>query len=575
MKKQRTRGLGIKVKILIPTIAVILITCLVLGLNSYTQINNGMVAMGVEQAEMASAMAVLAVDGDKVKGLMPGDEDTAAYQTVLKALREVQETCGIAYLYTLYTDGVKVYYGVDTDNTIDQCAIGDEFESSYEELKGVFEGEFYVQDYIDETEFGALISAYCPIYDSEGKVVAILGSDYDAEKVVELLNANVRRIMGTAVVCMVAAVLLLTIVINAISRGLDLVNQKIYDLVHNEGDLTQKLDIHSGDEMELIAGNVNALLEYIRNIMRAIAADSVQLNNSSQVVAKNLSNAEMSISDVSATMEEMSAAMEQTNASLNQINEAVYQVNGAVEAIAGNANQGSITSNEVMQQAVQIYQTAVTEQRDAKEQAKHMATLVNEKIERSKAVEEIKDLTEDIIKITGQTNLLALNASIEAARAGEAGRGFAVVADEIGKLAANSAHAAEEIRRVSTEVVTAVNDLAKEAEDMLRFMEETAMGGYEKLLLTSEDYRKNVGDMNEMMQEFAAESEQLKDNIDNIKEAIESVNIAVEESTRGITNVAEMTVNVTSNVADIEGEAQLNMEIADNLSAEVCKFKID
>ena len=575
MKKQRTRGLGIKVKILIPTIAVILITCLVLGLNSYTQINNGMVAMGVEQAEMASAMAVLAVDGDKVKGLMPGDEDTAAYQTVLKALREVQETCGIAYLYTLYTDGVKVYYGVDTDNTIDQCAIGDEFESSYEELKGVFEGEFYVQDYIDETEFGALISAYCPIYDSEGKVVAILGSDYDAEKVVELLNANVRRIMGTAVVCMVAAVLLLTIVINAISRGLNLVNQKIYDLVHNEGDLTQKLDIHSGDEMELIAGNVNALLEYIRNIMRAIVADSVQLNNSSQVVAKNLSNAEMSISDVSATMEEMSAAMEQTNASLNQINEAVYQVNGAVEAIAGNANQGSITSNEVMQQAVQIYQTAVTEQRDAKEQAKHMATLVNEKIERSKAVEEIKDLTEDIIKITGQTNLLALNASIEAARAGEAGRGFAVVADEIGKLATNSAHAAEEIRRVSTEVVTAVNDLAKEAEDMLRFMEETAMGGYEKLLLTSEDYRKNVGDMNEMMQEFAAESEQLKDNIDNIKEAIESVNIAVEESTRGITNVAEMTVNVTSNVADIEGEAQLNMEIADNLSAEVCKFKID
>ena len=87
------------------------------------------------------------------------------------------------------------------------------------------------------------------------------------------------------------------------------------------------------------------------------------------------------------------------------------------------------------------------------------AVTVNEKIERSKAVEEISELTTEIINITDQTNLLALNASIEAARAGEAGRGFAVVADEIGKLASNSAVAAGEIRRVSAEVISAVNEL--------------------------------------------------------------------------------------------------------------------
>ena len=110
---------------------------------------------------------------------------------------------------------------------------------------------------------------------------------------------------------------------------------------------------------------------------------------------------------------------------------------------------------------------------------------------------------------------------------------------------------------------------------MLTFMEETAMGGYEKLLLTSEEYRQNVGDMNQMMQSFAEESEQLRGNIDNIKDAIEAVNIAVEESTRGVTNVAEMSVNITSNVADIEGEANSNMEIANGLNSEVNRFKID
>ena len=572
--KQKTRKMGIKLKILIPTVLVILAACTFLGVNSYVQINNGMVAMGVEQAEMAATIAVLAVDGDKVAGLQPGEEGSANYETVLKNLRNIQETCGIKYLYTLYTDGVNVYYGVDTDDSEDQCAIGDVFESSYEELKGVFEGENYVQDYIDETEFGDLISAYRPIYNSKGQVVAVLGSDYDASGVKERLDTNVQRVMTMAVISMAAAIVILSIIINAVARGLHIVNQKVYDLVNNEGDLTQKLDIHSGDEMELIAGNINNLLEYIRSIMKNISANSTQLNGSSKAIADNLMNAEMNIADVSATMEEMSAAMEETNASLTQINEAVYQVTGAVDAIADSANEGSANSDVVMQDAVRIYQDAVEQQRIAKEQAGQMAQTVNEKIERSKAVEEISELTAEIINITDQTNLLALNASIEAARAGEAGRGFAVVADEIGKLASNSAQAAGEIRRVSAEVIAAVNELAKETEEMLSFMEKTAMAGYEKLLATSEEYRRNVGDMNGMMQSFAAESGQLRENIDHIKEAIEAVNIAVEESTRGITNVAETSVSLTSSVADIGGEAEANMDVVEQLNTEVRRFKI-
>ena len=62
-----------------------------------------------------------------------------------------------------------------------------------------------------------------------------------------------------------------------------------------------------------------------------------------------------------------------------------------------------------------------------------MAASLNEKIAKSKSVEQIEILTSNIIEITEQTNLLALNASIEAARAGEAGRGFAVVGDEAGR----------------------------------------------------------------------------------------------------------------------------------------------
>ena len=572
--KQKTRKLGIQLKIMIPTIIVLILACVFMGGSSYVQISNGMVEVGVEQAKMAADIAVTVVDGDLLVGLQPGDEGSAAYQKTLESLRTIRETCGIEFLYTLYTDGETVYYGVDTDDSEDQCAIGDEFESSYEEMAGVFFGEEYVQGYIDKTEYGDLISAYCPIYNSKGEVVAVLGSDYNAANISLRIEKNLRNIMILAGVSIVGAVVILTLIIGKIVKGLHNVNQKVYDLVNNEGDLTQKLDIRSGDEMELIAGNINALLEYIRGIMKNISANSTQLTESSKVMAENLMNAEMSISDVSATMEEMSAAMEETNASLNQINEEVSRVTEAVDAIADSANQGSADSNEIMQGAVLIYQNAVEQQRNAKEQAQTMAANVNEKIERSKAVEEISELTAEIINITDQTNLLALNASIEAARAGEAGRGFAVVADEIGKLASNSAEAAGEIRRVSAEVISAVNELAKEAETMLSFMEETAMTGYEKLLETSEEYRKNVGDMNGMMREFANGSQQLRENIDNIKDAIEAVNIAVEESTKGVGNVAETAVNLTSAVADIGTEADANKGVAEQLNTEVHKFKI-
>lgn len=574
-KSNKVRKLSIRFKIVVPTTILLLFVCISLGANACWRIQSGMVEMGVEQAGMAAAAARSALDGDMLSAIRAGSEGSEEYNILLNSLRTVQKDCGIAFLYTLYTDGsANVYYGIDTDESAGQAQPGKLFEVPYSELAAVFGGEEYVQNYIDETVDGSLISAYLPIYDSSGSVAGILGCDYDAAYVADRVRAARRSVIQISVVMLAVSAALLNVIIGGIMKGLKKVDRKIYDIVNNEGDLTQKLDITSGDEMELIAGNVNMLLEYIRGIMLNISANTNHLGVSAGTMAESLSGARDSISDVSATMEEMSAAMEETSASLCQVNESVSSIDETVASIAEKAASESSSSDKTANRVQEVYTNAVSDKEAAAAQAREMSEIVNEKIHRSKAVEQIDALTAEILNIADQTSLLALNANIEAARAGEAGRGFSVVAGEISSLAANSAKAAEEIQRVSMEVIGAVNELAQESEKMIRFMNETAMAGYEKLLENSQSYRNDVEHLSKTMKEFAGESEELRENIDNIKEAVDAVNIAVEESTKGVVSVTEVASDLTESMETISGEANSNKEIAGQLNGEVHKFKL-
>lgn len=109
---------------------------------------------------------------------------------------------------------------------------------------------------------------------------------------------------------------------------------------------------------------------------------------------------------------------------------------------------------------------------------------------------------------------------------------------------------------------------------MADFVEQVAMKGYDELLDNSKNYQNDVDRLSRVMDEFANQSESLGASIKSILETINAVNIAVEESAKGVGNVTETAVELTTNVGEIGKEADSNLNVAEQLEAQVKKFKL-
>ena len=573
-KKAKVRKLGIAAKILLPASLVLIITCGIIGLQSYMSSKKGMVNLGRKTSETVARAASTSVDSNTLKMIVDGKAGSTLQQTFHQSLIGLQSKYDVTYIYALYKDGDKTVYAGDSAEE-DPASPGDEYKDDKKLVAQAFSGKIATTPEITRSADGDLITTYFPVADTGGKVYAVIACDYDASGITQELRINEIRIVGVTLVMLFISLLVMNLIVRNISRNLKKVNDKVYDLVHNEGDLTQTLDIKTGDETELMADNINELLAYMRGIMRNISGSSTNLKSASGKIATSLNDAQQDATDVSATMQEMAAAMEETSANLHEIGDAVENIYEAIGQVATKSNDGKKFSSDIRGRAEIAGQEAEAQQADARRRVEEMSQNVQSRIEASKAVEQINLLTENIIEITDQTNLLALNASIEAARAGEQGRGFAVVANEIGNLAQNSAQAAAEIQKVSKEVIDAVEQLAAEAQNMLHFMDETAMTGFQRLVDISTEFQSTAENMNDMMQDISGITDELQNDINSIKESTSAVNVAVEESAQGVTNAAGRSAHMVDSMREIGDEANSSNDISLNLSDEVGKFKLD
>lgn len=340
----------------------------------------------------------------------------------------------------------------------------------------------------------------------------------------------------------------------------------------NDGNLTARVTQKSQDEIGQLVGGVNKFIEVLHSIIAEIKADADNVSNSTNVVYQQISTADGNIMDVSATMQQLSAGMEEMAASAEHISNETDSISTSMENIAAQAGEGSNKAKDIKVRAVALRDDGIASKETTSSMADEIRTAVRASLEKSKDVEKINALTDNILNISSQTNLLALNASIEAARAGEAGRGFAVVADEIRTLADSSRATANDIQVISRDVTASVEELAENANKMIDFILNVVMPDYDKLVNMGEQYNRDAGDFDDIMIAFTEDSAQLKKTMEDVAGLIRSMSSTINENSEGVAMVSDSACGLTEGMSQIKDEMSHTEEVAARLGETVSRF---
>ncbi|MEG1946430.1 MAG: methyl-accepting chemotaxis protein [Lachnospiraceae bacterium] len=351
------------------------------------------------------------------------------------------------------------------------------------------------------------------------------------------------------------------------------INRMIHDIENGEGDLTERISVRTKDEVGQLTVGVNSFVEQLQNIMQKIKKESANIMGSVENMKDKVEVSKENAGDVSATMEELAAGMEEVSATLEQIATGSRTIFEEMKAMSGRTGEGAQLVDGIKDQAEKVRRSTTESKQNADNMVNEIRVLLETSVEDSRSVEKINELTGDILDISSQTNLLALNASIEAARAGEAGKGFAVVAEEIRILADNSRVTANNIQDISKMVTDAVEKLAKNAEDMLKFIDSKVMKDYDEFVEIADRYYVDAGSINNIISEISGSTAEMEQTMNYINTGINDISTTVEESARGITSVAESAGGLVDAITQIKTEADNNHTISQQLQSEVKKFK--
>ena len=311
--------------------------------------------------------------------------------------------------------------------------------------------------------------------------------------------------------------------------------------------------------------------QQVKEILEDIHGSVSNLEVSIDGVNEKIAHVSDEAANISSVMEQFTASMQEMSSNISELSDTMEEMDESFQQMSEEAKDGADYAQNSNNVAYDIMTRSEAERREVEAKAEAVEVAMREKIEQSKRAERILDLTKDIMEIADQTNLLALNASIEAARAGEAGRGFAVVADEITKLASMTSVTASEINEISNTVLTAVSQLAEEANKVVEFMREKTVGSYSELVEVGHKYQGDSKIMFDKMQDFAYIAKNLSEQLGEATKTIESIRTSSNESATAMGELTDSVLTITEHVDELREYNEENDRLATELKDRIIK----
>jgi methyl-accepting chemotaxis protein len=315
--------------------------------------------------------------------------------------------------------------------------------------------------------------------------------------------------------------------------------------IATEGDLTQHIDVSSGDEIGQLARGIEALVVRLRTVpetLRSVVDDLTQaaarLTEASQGQLAFLSHQSRSLSDAGSTMSQIA----QTSNLAASRAEMVLRVAAQADEFSASGRQSIESSARGLRELRARVEALMRSVAHLSEQAARAGEIIGS----------VRDLAD-------QSNVLALNASIEAARAGEEGRSFAVVAQEMRALSGQSLQSTQRIGKILLEINRAIRRAVSIAEQDSQQME----AGIAQVMTSADRLRE----ITTVVQESSQAAKQ-------IVASVTQQNAGIAQMTEVMTTLSQMMGDVVESTMNAEeAVVQVNTSL-ERLRAMVTSFRV-
>ncbi|MCI8936962.1 MAG: methyl-accepting chemotaxis protein [Lachnospiraceae bacterium] len=316
----------------------------------------------------------------------------------------------------------------------------------------------------------------------------------------------------------------------------------------------------------------NYVVTPIKSILKTIQVSSGRINNMTGEVLEKTQTSKKSAAGLSTLSGQLSSTIQQVAGNIALINDNAESVKMDVHNIAEECTAITAYTVQMNARAAAMQQSAQTSAETAETKAEEILHSLNDAIEKSKSVDQIKTLTSDILAISQQTRLIALNASVEAVNAGSAGKGFSMVAREVRDLANSSQETAGRIQEINDVVTTAVHNLSQNAQHLIDYMSQSVLTEFQSFVKSGSQYKEDAAYIRRTMDEFHEQTEHLKNSMSEIADSIGTITKAIDEGASGIAGVANNTQNLAHDMEDITKRMGTNLEVIKELEKETVVF---